>query len=124
MSEPTSKFDNFGLDQNPFDTRIADEEIASRYISYTKACLLVYVRPTRRGRRKARKHKRLKQDTLAAALEVHSCRECDTKKALDSLKIVIEEGRISYECKTCPSTSSSPVSSRNPVLSLSYSSYS
>lgn len=31
MSEPTSKYDNFGLDQNPFDTRIADEKIASRY---------------------------------------------------------------------------------------------
>lgn len=31
MSEPTSKYDRFGFDQDPFDTRIADEEIASKY---------------------------------------------------------------------------------------------
>lgn len=31
MSEPSSKFDTFGFDQDPFDTRIADEDIASRY---------------------------------------------------------------------------------------------
>lgn len=31
MSEPQSKYEEFGFDKNPFDTRIADEEIASRY---------------------------------------------------------------------------------------------
>lgn len=31
MSEPSSKYKRFGFDQDPFDTRIADEEIAARY---------------------------------------------------------------------------------------------
>lgn len=31
MSEPASKFDEFGLDRDPFSTTIADEEIASQY---------------------------------------------------------------------------------------------
>lgn len=31
MSEPQSKYEEFGFAKNPFDTRIADEEIASRY---------------------------------------------------------------------------------------------
>jgi hypothetical protein len=31
MSEPSSKYERFGFDQDPFDTRIADEDIAARY---------------------------------------------------------------------------------------------
>ena len=84
------------------------EEIAGYYIQYCKACLLRYVYITsKHTRRKAREKKKLARDALGAALSVHQCRKCNTKKYLDSLKIVIDDGRIFYECKQCPSSTSS-----------------
>jgi hypothetical protein len=81
-------------------------KIATKYIQYCKASLLRYILIfSSNMRRKAKQRKSLARDTLQASLTVHSCRKCDTKKVLDSLKIVIEEGKVSYECRKCPQKS-------------------
>jgi hypothetical protein len=82
------------------------EEISNKYIQYCKACLLCYILIfSKAQRRKARQRKSLAKDTLQASLTVHSCRKCDSKKVLDSLKIIIKEGEVLYECRKCPQKS-------------------
>jgi hypothetical protein len=80
-------------------------EIANAYIAYLKACSLRYILITSSyRRRKAKEKKSLKEDMLRAALGVHSCKKCGAKKTLDSLKISIDNGKVEYECKQCPSS--------------------
>ena len=78
-------------------------EKATAYIEYCKAYLLQYVLVfSSKMRRKAKQRKSLAKDKLQATLTVNQCRECGSEKVLDSLKIIIEDGKVEYECRTCP----------------------